>query len=72
MLDHLHRAVGVRIVFDEAADEADDHGSRRCMILNGSDGSRRSRFSKRHANVSERQEEEDKPDEGTRTAHDRN
>ena len=73
VLDHLHRAVRMRIVLDEAADEADDHGARHRAMLNWSDGLPALLIlADAIADGRERQEEEDQPDEGTRTAHDRN
>src|SRR5271165_3757354 len=45
VLDHLHRTVRARIVFDEAADKSDDHDWR-LWGFNRSDGRRRLRFSR--------------------------
>src|SRR5260221_5947396 len=69
VLDHLNRTMGAGIVLDKTTDESDDHDRRRHAACNGSDGSRCSCFSE---GKDKRQEEEDKPDEATRTAHDRN
>jgi hypothetical protein len=69
VLDHLNRTMGAGIVLNKATDESDDHDGGRYSACNWSDRSRCSCFSEGR---DKRQEEEDKPDEATRTAHDKN